>query len=109
MKRGMRYRFGVINKICFGGRLKPIPIRIMKKSAKTLGYFEYGDTKQDLAIEIRNGNEGDMTITLLHEMIHYRQYLSKKKVVHDKKFKEREWKLANKLKKHFPEMIGRKI
>lgn len=104
-------KFKIINAVCFRYKLPYIQIKTVKKWPK-------GTDKRTLGQTITKGrqivgitllicrNTGDMTMTLMHEMLHCRYFLSGKKMNHSKQFKKREWKLAEKLIEYCPEMNG---
>lgn len=111
-------RFMDINHECFKDKLPLVKIEVVtvwKNRDKdvpvnSLGWFEWGYNKvmqcPYVRIYVKRGKAGDMTLTLLHEMMHYRQYLNKKKMNHDKKFRKRERSFAKSLREVYPEIIG---
>jgi len=106
-------KFKIINWVCFNCKIPEIKIKVVKKWPKgtdkrTLGQTHTDDDKRKIIkiVLLKCKNKGDMTITLMHEMLHCRYYMNRKKMNHSKEFKKREWKLAKRLIKYCPEIYG---
>jgi hypothetical protein len=106
-------KFDIINKVCFLGKLPKISITILRRMPQeqkgSMGFIVYANGKATDIVLKEYKNRGNMTLTLLHEMLHYRMSLSNQSPRHTKTFKKREWKLANKLLPHCKEIFGCRV